>query len=175
MSIIEPEIEYVDRTTETIRYLEHGWPTELCRWHSHPEYELHFIVETSGKAFVGDNISEFRPGSLFMTGPHLPHNWITDEVANPRSVAIRDMLVQFSQESIDRLSGAFPEFREMEAMFELAKTGIEFLDFNPTFARGHLERIRSTKGAECIVAFLRFLVRINEHAEKRVLSVPGMI
>ncbi len=175
MSIILPEFEYVDRATETIRYLEHGWPTDLCRWHSHPEYELHLVVATRGKAFVGDYIGEFSPGSLFLTGPHLPHNWITDEVANPEPVEIRDMLVQFSQESIDQLAVAFPEFREMDAMFEMAKSGIEFTGFNPTFAKGHFERIRSTKGAERIVAFLRFLVRVNEHAEKRALSVAGMI
>ena len=175
MSIILPEFEYVDRATETIRYLEHGWPTDLCRWHSHPEYELHLVVATRGKAFVGDYIGEFSPGSLFLTGPHLPHNWITDEVADPQPVEIRDMLVQFSQESIDQLAGAFPEFREMDAMFEMAKSGIEFTGFNPTFAKGHFERIRSTKGAERIVAFLRFLVRVNEHAEKRALSVAGMI
>jgi AraC-like DNA-binding protein len=175
MSIILPEFEYVDRATETIRYLEHGWPTDLCRWHSHPEYELHLVVATRGKAFVGDYIGEFSPGSLFLTGPHLPHNWITDEVADPEPVEIRDMLVQFSQESVDQLAVAFPEFREMDAMFEMAKSGIEFTGFNPTFAKGHLERIRSTKGAERIVAFLRFLVRVNEHAEKRALSVAGMI
>ena len=173
--IIQPEFEYVDRTTETIRYLEHGWPTDLCRWHSHAEYELHLIVDTRGKAFVGDYIGEFEPGALFMTGPHLPHNWITDDVANPDPVDIRDMLVQFSQESLDQLAVAFPEFREMDEMFELAKSGIEFMGFNPTFARGHLERIRSTRGSERIVAFLRFLVRVNEHAEKRALSVTGMV
>lgn len=175
MSIIQPELEYVDRATETIRYLEHGWPTELCRWHSHAEYELHLIVATHGKAFVGDYIGEFKPGSLFLTGPHLPHNWVTDEVANPSPVATRDMLVQFSQESLDKLSMAFPEFREMDAMFEMAKSGIEFVDFNPTFARGHFEQIRGTKGAERIVAFLRYLVRVNEHAEKRPLSVSGLV
>ena len=175
MSIIQPEFEYVDRATETIRYLEHGWPTDLCRWHSHAEYELHLIVSTRGKTFVGDYIGEFKSGLLFLIGPHVPHNWITDEVANPEPVEIRDMLVQFSQESIDQLAMAFPEFREMETMFELAKSGIEFTGFNSTFARGHLERIRNTRGAERIVAFLRFLVRINEHAEKKPLSVAGMI
>ena len=69
MSIIQPEIEFVDRSTRSIRYLEHGWPTDLCRWHSHEEYELHFIVETRGKAFVGDYIGDFGPGALYLTGP----------------------------------------------------------------------------------------------------------
>ena len=174
MSIIQPEFEYVDRATETIRYLEHGWPTDLCRWHSHAEYELHLIVATRGKTFVGDYIGEFKPGSLYLVGSHLPHNWITDEVANPEPVETRDMLVQFSQESVDQRALAFPEFRKMEAMFELSKSGIEFTGFNPTFAHGHLERIRNTRGAERIIVFLRFLIRVNEHAEKRPLSIVGM-
>ncbi len=174
MSLILPEFEYVDRGTETIRYLEHGWPTPLCRWHSHPEYELHLITATSGKAFVGDYIGEFRPGSLYLTGPNLPHNWVTDSVTQSGPVQVRDMLVQFSQESVDQLALAFPEFGEMSKMFELARSGIEFAGFNSTFSRDHLENIRNTKGAERIVAFLRFLVRINEHPDKRALSVVSV-
>ena len=81
------------------------------------------------------------------------------------------MLVQFSQESIDQLTAAFVEFKEMAQMWELAKSGIEFVGFDATFARGHLERIRNTRGTERIAAFIRFLVRVNEHAEKRALSV----
>ncbi|MEM0976850.1 MAG: AraC family transcriptional regulator [Pseudomonadota bacterium] len=175
MSIVQPEFEYVDRGTESIRYLEHGWPTELCRWHSHKEYELHLVTATRGKAFVGDYIGDFTPGSLFLTGPNLPHNWVTDEYSNPEPVEIRDMLVQFSEESIRDLTSAFAEFKEMAPMWELAKSGIEFVGFDATFARGHLERIRNTRGSERIAAFIRFLVRINEHAEKRALSVAGLI
>jgi len=174
MSIIQPEFEYVDRATETIRYLEHGWPTELCRWHAHEEYELHLIVATRGKAFVGDYIGDFLPGTLYLTGPNLPHNWITDEVTSPEPVKIRDMLVQFNQENIDHMTRGFPEFREFSAMWELAKSGIQFVGFDPTFARGHFERIRNTNGAERIAAFIRFLVRVNEHAEKRALSVANI-
>lgn len=92
MSIIEPEIEMVDRSSRSIRYLEHGWPTNLCRWHAHQEYELHLIVETRGKAFVGDYIGDFKVGDLFMTGPNLPHNWVTDKVWG-EPVALRDNVV----------------------------------------------------------------------------------
>ena len=171
MSLIQPEFEYVDRAAETIRYLEHGWPTELCRWHSHPEYELHLVVATHGRAFIGDYIGEFHAGSLYLTGPNLPHNWVTDELTHAREVGVRDMLVQFSQESIDQLAAAFPEFGELAPMLDLARSGIEFVGFNPTFARGHLESIRDTKGTQRIIAFLRFLTLINEHVEKKALSV----
>ena len=80
MSIMTPKIELVDRTLRSIRYLEHGWPTELCRWHAHEEYELHLVVATRGKAFVGDYIGEFEPGYLYLTGPHfVPYRHLRDQ------------------------------------------------------------------------------------------------
>ena len=171
---MQPELEFVDRTTRSIRYLEHGWPTELCRWHAHEEYELHLIVATRGKAFVGDYIGDFKAGDLFMTGPNLPHNWITDEVWS-EPVSVRDMLVQFSHESVEKLAEGFPEFSEVLNLLQLAQSGIQFEGFNATFARGHMESIRDNKGAERILAFVRFLVRLNEHAEKRTLSVAKLV
>jgi len=174
MSIIAPEIEMVDRSTRSIRYLEHGWPHELCRWHSHVEYELHLITETRGKAFVGDHIGDFKAGDLFMTGPNLPHNWVTDHVWS-EPVETRDMLVQFSHESVEKLAEGFPEFSQVLQLLRLAQSGIHFEGFNPTFARGHMESIRDSIGAERILAFVRFLVRLNEHAEKKTLSVAKLI
>ncbi|WP_299028024.1 AraC family transcriptional regulator [uncultured Sulfitobacter sp.] len=174
MSIMTPEIEMVDRSTRSIRYLQHGWPTDLCRWHAHEEYELHLITATRGKAFVGDYIGDFKAGDLFMTGPNLPHNWITDQVWT-EPVVTRDMLVQFNHESVVKLAEGFPEFSQVLHMLQLAQSGIQFEGFNGTFARGHMEAIRDNKGAERILAFIRFLVRLNEHAEKKTLSVARMV
>lgn len=174
MSIIAPEIEMVDRASRSIRFLEHGWPSDLCRWHAHEEYELHLVVETRGKAYVGDYIGDFVAGDLFMTGPNLPHNWITDDVWT-EPVATRDMLVQFSHDSVEKLAIGFPEFGEVRKMLTLAQSGIHFEGFNPTFARGHMEAIRENRGVERILAFIRFLVRLNEHAEKRTLSATKLI
>ena len=174
MSIIAPEIEMVDRSTRSIRYLQHGWPSDLCRWHAHEEYELHLITDTRGKAFVGDHIGDFKAGDLFMTGPNLPHNWVTDKIWS-KPVLTRDMLVQFSHESVEKLAEGFPEFSQVLQLLQLAQSGIIFEGFNPTFARGHMEAIRDNKGAERILSFVRFLVRLNEHAEKKTLSVAKLI
>ena len=167
---IQAEIEIVDRATESIRYLEHGWPTNLCRWHAHEEYELHLIVRTRGKAFVGDYIGEFAAGSLFLTGPNLPHNWITHDIGTP-PVEIRDMLVQFNNKSLRGLTAAFPEFSELWPMLDMSKSGIEFVDFDPTEAQSRMAGIRDAHGADRILAFLSFLNAINAHDSKRTLSV----
>ncbi|MDA9329400.1 AraC family transcriptional regulator [bacterium] len=174
MSIMHPQFEVVDRSNRSIRYLEHGWPTDLCRWHAHEEYELHLIVEARGKAFVGNFIGTFEPGSLFLTGPNLPHNWVTDSVSTEK-IEIRDMLVQFSQKSFEKLAEGFPEFGGIRKMLDLAASGILFEGFNATFARGHMEAIRDNIGPERILAFIRFLVRLNEHAEKVTLSETKLV
>jgi AraC-like DNA-binding protein len=171
---MHPQFEVVDRSNRSIRYLEHGWPTDLCRWHAHEEYELHLIVETRGKAFVGNFIGNFEPGSLFLTGPNLPHNWVTDSVSSEK-IEIRDMLVQFSQKSFEKLAEGFPEFYGIRKMLDLAASGILFKGFNATFARGHMEAIRDNIGPERILAFIRFLVRLNEHAEKVTLSETKLV
>ena len=136
MSIIDrikPEFEIVDKV-ETIRYLEHGWPTPLDRWHSHEEYELHLVLKTSGKAFLGDYIGQFTPGSLFLTGPNLPHNWVTEDISN-EYVPLRDMLIQFNHETMTKAFEVFPELSELNHLLDAARSGIEFRNFDPELAK----------------------------------------
>ncbi len=170
MSIISPEIEYVDRSEESIRYLEHGWPTDLCRWHAHAEYELHLILETKGRAFVGDYIGDFQAGDLFLTGPHLPHNWVTDSYNHP-IVETRDMLVQFSDENMQGLIRAFPEFRGLTGMLELSRAGLKFNNFPTSRAVQHFKNIRASSQIRRVLAFLEFMEEIEASARLEVLSV----
>lgn len=174
MSVLTPELEFVDGTDDSIRYLEHGWPTDLCRWHSHEVLELHLIVEGYGKTFVGDHIGEFGPGALFLIGPHVPHNWVTDEFSNTEPIAVRDMLVQFSLNSINGLRSAFPDFHELDALLQRATGGIEFINFERDVARQSLADIRDSAGAERILKFLVFLLRLNKHPYQKILSASDI-
>lgn len=170
MSIILPEIEIINRAEQSVLYLEHGWPTDLCRWHAHEEYELHLILETSGKAFVGDYIGPFEPGALFLTGPNLPHNWVTDK-SHVDEVDVRDMLVQFDDKSLQQMMAAFPEFREVQNLLEMSRSGVEFIGFDPEIAADYLARLRDQRGSVRVLTFLDFLFKINAHADKKTLSV----
>lgn len=170
MANLQPELEVIARDTQSLRYLEHGWPDPLCRWHSHKECELHLIISTHGKAFVGDYIGDFGPRSLFLTGPHLPHNWITDD-AYPEPVAERDMVIQFDQGRLEILLKAFPEFDGIVPMMEMAKSGIEFEVFDYDAVEKAFAQVRDQSGPTQILTFLSLLSQIARLPQKRALSV----
>ena len=175
MSIIErikPEFEIVDKV-ETIRYLEHGWPTALCRWHAHEEYELHLVLKTSGKVFVGDYVGQFSPGSLFLTGPNLPHNWVTEESSSD-VVPLRDMLINFNHNTLKKAFEAFPELAELDRLLESSRSGIEFKNYDPELAKKNLELIRDSQGMQKLMHFLNFLMELNEWPEKVTLSLTKL-
>ena len=76
---MEPDLEVIQITpSKSFSTKSHGYPYHTVRWHFHPEFEIHQIVATRGRYFVGDFIGEFEPGNLVLTGPNLPHNWISD-------------------------------------------------------------------------------------------------
>ncbi len=65
-----------------------------------PEHEVHQIVATSGRYFVGDFIGTFEAGNLMMTGLNLPQNRVSDIGPNDvipfisRALLFRDEVVR---------------------------------------------------------------------------------
>jgi len=108
-STVKPDLEVVQiGREESFKAWSHGYPFRTVRWHFHPEYELHLITHTSGDYFVGDFIGQFEPGNLVLTGPNLPHNWITDL---PEGTCIPNfcLVLQFTDEFIRSVIDALPE------------------------------------------------------------------
>jgi AraC-like DNA-binding protein len=151
-----------------IRCLEHGAPNPLIRWHYHEEYELHLITKTSGKVFVGDYIGRFKPGNLVLTGPRLPHNWISTEIPE-EGVEIRDRVLQFPDEPLRQASELIPELREAFPLLERAKHGIEFIGASE-LASESMDQILESSGLERFSVFLKLLAKLSKHQEYRLLS-----
>ena len=151
-----------------IRCLEHGFPTPLARWHYHDEYELHLIVATSGKAFVGDWIGQFQPGHLVLTGPRLPHNWISMGLPEG-GVAVRDQVIQFKHGPLAQAAEQLPELAEARPLLERARHGIEFFGLSDS-AGMHFQRIKAARGLRRMAEFFAFLGDLARCSDYRLLS-----
>jgi AraC-like DNA-binding protein len=151
-----------------IRCLEHGFPTPLARWHYHDEYELHLIVATSGKAFVGDWIGQFQPGHMVLTGPRLPHNWISLDLPEG-GVAQRDLVIQFSHDPIAKAAEQLPELAEALPLLERARHGIEFFGMSEP-CQAHWHAVKSSRGLRRFAAFCALLADLSRCTDYRLLS-----
>jgi hypothetical protein len=106
---MKPDLEVVQiGRAESFKAWEHGYPFRTVRWHFHPELELHYVVSTSGRYFVGDFIGTFTPGNLVLTGPNLPHNWVSD-TAPGEVVTVRNRIVQFTESFVADAARLMPE------------------------------------------------------------------
>ncbi len=154
--------------TGVVRCLAHGFPSPLARWHCHDEYELHLIVGTSGKAFIGDWIGPFQPGHLAMCGPRLPHNWISLD-APDGGVADRDLVIQFPHEPIAHAAAHIPELGEVMQLLERARHGIEFFGVSER-AQAHWQAIKAVRGARRFGLFCEYLADLAQCTDYRLLS-----
>jgi AraC-like DNA-binding protein len=96
-------------------------------WHFHPEYELVLVTESTGKRFVGDNISDFRPGDLAFIGPNLPHTYRNDDkhlVRNSRLRA-RSIVIHFTEASLGADFLALAEAAKLRELFNRSARGLE--------------------------------------------------
>lgn len=157
-----------------VRCLEHGFPNPLVRWHYHEEYELHLIVATRGKVFVGDYIGQFGPGHLVLTGPRLPHNWISTDVP-PEGVALRDIVLQFDDAPLRQAAALIPELAEALPLLERARHGIEFFGLSER-ARERMTRMKQLHGLPRFAEFTELLgelVRCNDYRQLSTVQLQS--
>ena len=169
--ITDPSYELMDdHNGLSIIYRQHGFPCPLVRWHFHKEYELHLIVASSGKVFIGDYIGNFYPESLFLTGPNLPHNWIS-QVEEDEVVPKRDMLVNFTDDLFESGSHIFAELKNLAPLLERAQYGIEFrCKKTITQAMTLMQHIEDAKGMARLGQFFILLDVLSVCEDYQLLS-----
>lgn len=151
-----------------VRCVSHGAPSPLIRWHYHDDYELHYVVATSGKFFVGDYIGHFVPGNLVLVGPQLPHNWISSDLPS-EGVALRDQCIVFNIAPIASSAVFVPEIKEVLPMLERASRGIEFFDISERVTP-YLERIFNSQNITRLGVFFELLGELSRCQDYRLLS-----
>nr|WP_318532672.1 AraC family transcriptional regulator [Ramlibacter tataouinensis] len=165
----DPSLGYEAPDESTVIHcVAHGFPSPLARWHCHDEYELHLIIASAGRAFVGDYIGDFEPGHLVLTGPRLPHNWISYELP-AEGLKVRDLGIQFPHAPIEAAMKALPEMAEVLPLLERARHGIEFFGLADA-AQAHWHHVKGAKGLARLTAFCQYMTDLVRCKDYRLLS-----
>jgi AraC-like DNA-binding protein len=167
---MEPDLEVVQiRRGESFKAWAHGYPFHTVRWHFHPEYELHHVVATRGRYFVGDFIGEFEPGNLVLTGPNLPHNWVS-ELPRGGSVPLRCRIVQFSADFIGNATKVLPELAGFHHLLEKSRHGALFTPETAGVISPVLEELVDAQGVRRIELFMNIVGILTRATGVRTLA-----
>ena len=76
-------------------------------------------MQSHGKRFVGNQISDYSQEDLVMFGPNLPHGFTTE-------VPCEQVVIQMTEDFWDRSLLDKPELKNVKALFHYAKRGLFF-------------------------------------------------
>lgn len=120
-------------------------------WHFHPQYELTYIISSSGMRYIGDSIHNFREGDLVLVGANLPHSWKT---VGAQTSQVQAVIIQWNENLLGDDWLQKPEFYAIKKMLELSSRGIKF----PSATAVQMEeRMMALAGLPPFEKLLRFL------------------
>lgn len=135
-------------------------------WHHHPEYELTYKINVSGKRIVGDSYEQFKPGDLVLIGPDLPHTWVTDrKIKNKQPCEF--VVIQFSGSLFNSLSG-LNDFESIKRLLQNCKHGLAFKNSKPF--KETILSLPAKNGVEKITDFLSLLGQLSKQKGRRLSS-----
>jgi AraC-like DNA-binding protein len=121
---------------------------------------------------LGDWIGPFQPGHLVLTGPRLPHDWVSMDLPEG-GVPLRDLVIQFPHEPLTAAAEHIPELAEALPLLERARHGIEFFGLAER-AEAHWHRVKDGRGLARFAAFGDYLCELARCTDFRLLSSVRM-
>ena len=168
--MMQPDLELVQiGRGETFRAYEHGYPFSTVRLHFHPDDELHYVVSTKGRYFVGDFIGTFEPGNLVLTGPNLPHNWVSDVKTN-KKFTLRNRGIQFTDEAIRGAMGVLPELQCLSEMLNKSRNGLLFSNATSEVVAPKLAELMHAHGIRRIELFIAIVNALSQDIQMQQLT-----
>jgi AraC-like DNA-binding protein len=104
-----------------------------------------------------------------MTGPNLPHNWVSN-VPHGERVDERCLILQFDAEVIAQAIKAFPELKRVECLLDASRWGVLFTPKTGAAAEPIMREMLGAQGMRRITLFLALLDLLVQGTEQVKLA-----
>ncbi len=164
---MKPFVEklHLDESTSFYAAL-HATPNFEVTWHQHPELELISFEQGHGTAYVGNAVTSFHQGDIFLLGSNLPHTFQKAK----KDMQVKAVVVQFLEEFLGQSFIAIPEASAIKDLYSLALNGLKIESQIAGELKDQLLALTRISGMEKVIALLRILSRLSEAGLSETLS-----
>lgn len=145
-------------------------------WHFHPEYELVLVTESVGKRFIGDRVTEFKPGDLALIGPNLPHLYRNNSEYYEETSALRakSIVVHFQESSFGDNFSKIPETKKLRELFRKCERGLHIVGQTNKEVTQLLMELLALTGFARWLKLLEILQLLSESGECEYISAHAI-
>jgi len=169
MKIMHEQVSFEPRTMLKVKWDD--FPHFTYPWHFHSEYEIVYILKSTGKRFVADHVESFSPGDITLVGSNLPHFWKSDHDGEPKPEnRVNAIVVQFHQDFFREEINTYPEFHRIGGLLKLATRGINFAGKDSEKIARMLKRLLKLSGLERMLYFIKLMDTMARIDNYRILA-----
>jgi len=141
-------------------------------FHSHPEFELVYILESHGKRIIGNSIESFESGDMVFLGDDIPHVWLNDEVfyKGNNSIKAKAIVIYFSRDLFGNSFYELPEAQEVKKFFSQAMKGVAITGQTNALIAKKMKKLLKMKGFEVIVELIEILFFLSKSKDLRYIN-----
>jgi AraC-like DNA-binding protein len=148
-------------------YKEFIQPRFTSPFHIHDEFELILILKSHGKLYVGNNVTNFSDGDLFLFAPGLPHCFYNTRGFEKGNEMAHAVVLFFKRDFLGADFFKRTEVYQLARIVGKSEFGVQVLNpSKPLITR--LIRLKEKKNLERLGDFLLIL---NELASKKIIKL----
>lgn len=172
MKIMREQVSFPPRTLLKVKWDD--FPHFTYPWHFHSEFEIVYVLKSSGKRFVADSVEPFSEGDITLLGSNLPHFW-KSESENSSENRVNAIVVQFHSDFFREEINSYPEFHRISEMLKRATRGIHFAPPSSEKIGRMLKRLLKMNGLERMLYFIKLMDVMARTENYRLLASKGCL
>jgi AraC-like DNA-binding protein len=141
-------------------------------FHSHPEFELVYVLESHGKRIIGNSVESFEPGDMVFLGDDIPHVWLNDEIfyKGINSLKAKSIVMYFSRDLFGASFYELPEAQEVKKFFSQAVKGVVISGATNAMIGKKMEKLVKKKGFEVVMGLMEILFLLSKSKDLRYIN-----
>ena len=169
MKIMHEQVSFAPRTMLKVKWDD--FPHFTYPWHFHSEFEIVYVLKSSGKRFVADNVETFGEGDITLLGSNLPHFWKSDAPGETENAnRVNAIVVQFHKDFFRDEINSYPEFHRINELLKRSSRGIHFSKTSGEKIGKMLKRLLKLNGIERMLYFIKLLDTMARTENYRTLA-----
>ena len=140
-------------------------------WHFHPQYELTYIVSSTGMRYVGNSVQHFSPGDFVLVGSNLPHSWKT---VGQQKANVKCVIVQWNENLLGKEWLTKLEFQNINLFLKKSSRGIKFSKTIAKEFHSRMTELVNLPPFEKLISTLTILQALSLKNEYTLLASSGL-